>query len=204
MRTRTKIAIVAVAAVAVFAGTSTVLLGVFGNVGPAKDTGVAACQSFADKAKSGKQESTSKITADEYHQLRDVFAHSRYGDLRDAGTKFVDVVWQLSQLGDDAGFAALGFIGPLMSDYASLTGACANHGVTLPPLTGGTPTTTTAAYHGQHTACSPVLYWRVRDTRTGRVFIMASGDMTQGMFTAYGGPYELVAPVCGRARRIVA
>ncbi len=36
----------------------------------------------------------------------------------------------------NAGLEALPLLGQVMSDYATLTGACSAHGVTLPPITG--------------------------------------------------------------------
>jgi hypothetical protein len=79
------------------------------------------------------------MTESEYLDLRARFANSRYADLRDSGTKFVDLIWQLSGVSD--GGEALGAIllmgGQLVQAYSSLSGACAAHGVVIPPLTSG-------------------------------------------------------------------
>ncbi len=88
----------------------------------------------AQKSAGSNDVSKSTLTAEDYKRIRSLFANSRYGDIRVAGTHFVDVVWQASGPGDDTG-AALMFIVPLVSAYADLAGACTNHGVELPRMT---------------------------------------------------------------------
>lgn len=116
--------------------------------GGGSDSGVAACKQIADEAKSsggaagagagaglGAADSGS-LTRDEYNQARSQFAGSHYADLRDAGTKFVDLAWKLS--GPDANTddptAGLALFGEVISDYTALSTACAAHGVTLPAI----------------------------------------------------------------------
>src|SRR5262245_3861819 len=73
------------------------------------------------------------MTEAQYRTVRRQFADSRYGDIRDAGTRFVDLLWQLSRTGD-SGTAALVIVGPAYEAWASLVGACENHGVSLPAM----------------------------------------------------------------------
>jgi hypothetical protein len=100
-----------------------------------KDTGVAACEALRDKtvvsgAKAGGSE------ADGWARARKLFSDSRYPDLRDSGTKLVDLMAQydgLSSNGNETG--AVLFMGSqIITAYGSLSGACSAHGVNLPAL----------------------------------------------------------------------
>jgi hypothetical protein len=133
----------AVAVVLVMAGVG---VGVFAlrGVGPFKDSGVAMCEQMRDSQAKGTQakipgstSSDGKWDIDTYHKVRKQFADSRYTDLRDAGTKLIDLAWQLFGMtsnsnSDGALGAALMMGGQIMQDYSSLAGACANHGVDIP------------------------------------------------------------------------
>lgn len=100
-----------------------------------KDSGIAACEAMASKAsKPVVNESKAPGTAEQFAQLRGVFADSRYPEIRENGTKFVDVVRQVTALGEDSGMAGLVFIGPLTESYSGLASACADHGYTIPAL----------------------------------------------------------------------
>jgi hypothetical protein len=108
-----------------------------------KDSGVAACEAMRDGRRASPATATptgsssGKFTVGDYHRMRDLFAKSRHGDLRDAGTKMVDLLWQMAQA-DTTGEGALGMIlilgGQMVQAYSSLSGACANHGVDIPKL----------------------------------------------------------------------
>jgi hypothetical protein len=106
------------------------------------DSGVQSCKSIAagrsasPTASASTDAATTTMTADQYRTVRAQFSHSRYADLRTAGTHFVDLVWQAAGAtdGSDGLGAALALLGPLVSAYSDLSGACANHGVVLPPL----------------------------------------------------------------------
>lgn len=119
------------------------------NLGPLKDSGLAECQTIHDAAAADRTDPTAApststsdegITLDQYHDIRKKFADSRYGDIRDAGTRFVDLLWQLSEAArgsdEDALGAALMLASQLYAAYSSLAGACSNHGVDIPPLAG--------------------------------------------------------------------
>lgn len=107
------------------------------NVGPLKDSGLATCEAIRDNKNKNKSSGDDKIKADEYLKLRKKFSGSRYDDIRDSGTKFVDLVRQFDgtdKNSDGALGMALVLGGQLVQSYSSLSGACANHGVTIPPL----------------------------------------------------------------------
>lgn len=93
-----------------------------------EDSGVSACKQMASNKNNSNM---GKLTQKEYMNARKIFLDSDYKDLRESGTKFVDLVWQTSELKD---MEALSFIQPLVSSYTELSGACASHGVVIPPL----------------------------------------------------------------------
>ncbi|MFB9449762.1 hypothetical protein Dvina_01445 [Dactylosporangium vinaceum] len=142
---------VGVAVLLVLAGGAVVAGGVTGK-GPAasvfKDSGVAACEQIRDSAAASKAspEPSPKATKSAaeslkaYQAFRKQFADSRYDDLRTAGTEVLDLIFQLSDSGKDStsdGDAGLAFVaaGQLVQKWATLAGACGNHGVTIPKLT---------------------------------------------------------------------
>lgn len=112
------------------------------NSGPLKDGGITLCEKFRDEMKAtptaGKKDPkpAESLSESEYHKLRDMFAGSRYDDIRDAGIKFADLIWQMQKMfdgaSDDFG-SALVMVGAFYSAYANLSGACGAHGVVLPP-----------------------------------------------------------------------
>lgn len=100
------------------------------------DTGVQACEAMrenADKQQSGEDAS---MTASEYREIRKVFMSSNHEELRDAGTRFIDVSWQLASKGKQAPSegAVLMYGAELISAYTDLVGACAAQGVEIPTL----------------------------------------------------------------------
>jgi hypothetical protein len=117
------------------------------HVGPVSrlvaDPGVESCKGITAEHSAtpapgaSASNSAQTLTADEYKKARKQFTDSRYADLRTAGAHFVDLVWQASgsSSNSDANLgSALALLGPLVSAYSDLSGACANHGVVLPPL----------------------------------------------------------------------
>lgn len=83
-------------------------------------------QEMSDSADSADQ----RLTRDEYVRMRKVFADSRYADLREHGTKLMDVLWQVTQLGAD-NEAAMAYVQPLTEHVSGLQSACADHGVII-------------------------------------------------------------------------
>lgn len=98
-----------------------------------KDSGIAACEAFRDQGKvagaSAESPTGDKLTEAEYRKLRKVFEDSRHDDIREKGTKLMDVLWQVTQLGDNPGLEALPFVGQMMDAVSDMQTACANHGV---------------------------------------------------------------------------
>ncbi|GAA2326229.1 hypothetical protein [Dactylosporangium salmoneum] len=149
-RRRTQAAVrmtVAAAAAVTLTGGALVVAGATG-AGPAagifKDPGVAACEQIRDGAAAarsrppGAPRASSPDDLEAYQAFRKQFADSRYGDLRAAGTEVLDLLHQLSGADpakdEDAGLTLV-VAGPLVQKWATLTGACGNHGVTIPKLT---------------------------------------------------------------------
>jgi hypothetical protein len=137
------VVLIAIAAVVVLGGVT--VLSAALRVGPAAnlvaDRGVEACKAIAADKSSGSSSGTGTFTAADYQRIRKQFTDSRYADIRTAGDHFVDLVWQAQGVGnsnDDSDFGAvLVLVGPLVSAYSDLSGACSNHGFVLPPLTTG-------------------------------------------------------------------
>jgi hypothetical protein len=100
-----------------------------------KDSGVAACEALRDKtivshAQAGESQ------ADGWARARKLFADSRYGDLRDSGTKLVDLMAQYDGLSSDGNSLGAGlFMGSqIIQAYGTLSGSCSAHGVNIPAL----------------------------------------------------------------------
>jgi len=110
------------------------------------DPGLAACQAFRDGGTvGGAGNGSTAVTAEQYRRARRVFARSRYRDIRAAGTKLMDVVWAVSQLGPNPGPEAVPFLGRITSSITDLQGACANHGVIVKLNLGPSPAPTTTS-----------------------------------------------------------
>jgi len=100
-----------------------------------KDSGLAACEAIAKKGTlTGAPKTSERMTPKQYKTVRDVFADSRYEDIRGNGVRLVDLVSQVQALGEDPGFEALAYVGGISAAYAGLTGGCASVGVTIPAL----------------------------------------------------------------------
>ncbi|MGX6604852.1 hypothetical protein ACWKSP_22390 [Micromonosporaceae bacterium Da 78-11] len=98
------------------------------------DSGIAACEAMAgDKQIAGgaKVGADEQLTESQYRQVRKVFEDSRHDDIRDHGTKLIDIVWQMTQLGKDPGMAALAYVGPLTQQMTGLQSACADQGIII-------------------------------------------------------------------------
>lgn len=97
-----------------------------------QDSGVAACQAIAGgKAADGSATTAgATMTEAEYRRVRGVFEDSAYPEIRDNGTKVIDLAWQLQQSPDSALLVA----SDLTRAYTGLAGACAEHGHVIPAL----------------------------------------------------------------------
>ena len=102
------------------------------------DSGVAICKEIAKDNKVGgsKNDPNDKLTEKEYKQIREAFQDSRDPEIKQHGTALIDAFWQVSQLKDGEEMGALMFVGTITSAYSGLTGACAKHDVTIPPMSG--------------------------------------------------------------------
>jgi hypothetical protein len=110
------------------------------GVGPAKnmfrDKGVRACAALA-ATKTGQRIDTRGLGSggDGLAVLRNAFAHSRYADLRTAGTAAIDLLRQYQGgNGDQVSGLAIVAGGQMVDRWAALAGACTAHGVTIPSL----------------------------------------------------------------------
>jgi len=103
------------AAIGAVAVIPALLIGPFASTGSAapKDSGLVAC---------AYPLATQDVTAAEYTKLRAEFAGSRFPDLRDAGTAYVDLAVQLLTARGTDGYETVWF-------YQRLSAACAKHGV---------------------------------------------------------------------------
>ncbi|MFG1608450.1 hypothetical protein [Actinoplanes sp. NPDC049265] len=105
------------------------------------DSGIRACEALAAGDKSvAAQDRDNNLTMSEYKHLRQVFARSRHRDIRDHGTKLIDVAWQMSRSPDDD-LSALAYLGPLVTHLTGLQSACADQGIFInltPPATNRT------------------------------------------------------------------
>jgi len=79
---------------------------------PPQDSGLVACSYPL---------STQAVTAADYHTFRAEFAGSRWPDLRNAGTAYVDLATQLLNAPYSDGYETVWF-------YQRLSAACAKHG----------------------------------------------------------------------------
>ncbi|GAB2598138.1 hypothetical protein Aab01nite_73980 [Paractinoplanes abujensis] len=97
-----------------------------------KDPGVEACEAMRGGSTTFRPDpaQAKTMTEDEYRRARQVFADSRHDDIRDHGTKVMDIAWRMSQLEDDK--ATLLYVQPLTTQVLGLESACADQGVFLP------------------------------------------------------------------------
>jgi len=102
-------------------------------VEPRPDSGVVMCKRMASGYKpTAKDGPSSAITRGEYLGLRDTFNDSTDPAIREHGVAFADAVWSFMRRQDEDNVMA--YVGPLMTAYIGLTGACAVYGFDLPPL----------------------------------------------------------------------
>ena len=78
-----------------------------------RDSGLVAC---------GYPLSTQSVPAADYQKIRAEFAGSRWPDLRNAGTAYVDLATQLLSAPSSDGYETVWF-------YQRLSAACAKHGM---------------------------------------------------------------------------
>lgn len=119
----------AVLAVALVAGGATAYVAYDRGI-IVKDSGIKACEALRDDtAFTGSAQNKDPLTEAAYRELRGVFEASRYDDIKDHGTKLMDVLWQVSQFGEEPGVEALAYVGPLTTHLTGLQSACADQGI---------------------------------------------------------------------------
>jgi hypothetical protein len=105
-----------------------ILVGLFA-VFSEQDSGVAACRAIAEgKAADGsKATAGAKMTKIDYQEVRKIFADSGVPEIRDNGTRFIDLSWQSPD-------TELLISSDMTRAYTGLAGACAAHGYVIPAL----------------------------------------------------------------------
>jgi len=98
------------------------------------DSGVAACKAINEGGAVTGATGGEELTVDQYREVRQVFADSRYPAIRDNGVKLIDTAWQVQNIPAGEEMGALVFIGALTGSYAGLSGGCAEQGYAIPPL----------------------------------------------------------------------
>lgn len=106
----------------------------FGSASGSTDSGVAACKRMAENV--GKSNKNETWGEPEYHAARMPFESSSHADIKVAGTNIVDTIWQMEKQSKDEENlgGALVTLTTVQTQWAALQTACANHGVTVPPL----------------------------------------------------------------------
>lgn len=132
-------AIVLAMIVTILAGVITVIMVRWHHA--TNDSGVAACRAITQSVKSGdtKDDSNTPMSEASYKHARAAWEHSKYADLRTAGTAIVDTIYKLdtqSSTDDSLGDAMTTLI-VLRTNWGVLQNACGNHGVIVPNLPDG-------------------------------------------------------------------
>ncbi|MBM2618923.1 hypothetical protein JIG36_25515 [Actinoplanes sp. LDG1-06] len=98
------------------------------------DSGVEACEAMRGGSTTFRTDPAEgePLTEDQYRRARQVFAGSRHDDIREHGTRMMDIVWRMSQMEDQDATEALLYAQPLVSQVVGLESACADQGVFLP------------------------------------------------------------------------
>lgn len=102
----------------------------------APDSGVMECHLMATRAADGNK-SSETMTESAYKEALAPFQNSAHADLKEHGTKFVEVVYKAQGVMADDNASLEDTMGALMAIKISFTGlqtACKNHGVPLPNL----------------------------------------------------------------------
>jgi len=100
------------------------------NVGPLKDSGLAFCETLRDKVNTDESidsNADGTLSRSEYDSIRHDLADSRYSDIRTAGVRWIDDIWEYVRTG-----GSYTLIAAIDSSYRSLRTACGNHGVHVP------------------------------------------------------------------------
>jgi hypothetical protein len=100
-----------------------------------QDSGVKACEQMIKNIEKGNPSSVQIRSSDaDYEKARKPYEDSKYDDLRDAGTKFVDSVKQLDRAVDRDDGSAWDPLIKSKQYHDELRAACAQHGAYVPHL----------------------------------------------------------------------
>lgn len=109
----------------------------FGSEVISKDSGVSACEKMAENVgKKNVKGGTDPWGEPEYQAAMLPFESSKHADIKVAGTNMVTTIYNLekqSNNDEDLG-GALVTLSTIQTQWGQLQTACANHGVTVPPL----------------------------------------------------------------------
>jgi len=100
------------------------------NIGPLKDKGLAFCEKLRDTVNTDEsidENADGTLSRSEYDRIRHDLSRSRYSDIRTAGVRWIDDIWDYVRGG--GGYSQ---IAEIDSSYRSLRTACGNHGVHVP------------------------------------------------------------------------
>lgn len=100
------------------------------------DSGVDACEAMRAGTATFPTgaDDDEPMTEAQYRQARQVFAGSRHDDIRDHGTKLLDIEWRISESDDGKTY-----VQPLATQMLGLASACADQGVFLPVKAAAAP-----------------------------------------------------------------
>lgn len=115
---------------------ASVLTGIGPGAALTKDKGVRACEAIS-AVRDGRTLNVTGLGSgkDGIAILRDAFNHSRYDDLKAAGTAAMDLLRQFKGTSDDAATGlAIVAGGQMVEKWSALSGACSAHGVDIPNL----------------------------------------------------------------------
>ena len=98
-----------------------------------KDSGVVACESMRQRADLVKASADREaLSEQQYRAWREAFAGSRFGNIRERGTRLMDLVWQVTQISEDeSDTVVLMYASQLLEQTSGLQSACADQGVII-------------------------------------------------------------------------
>lgn len=120
-----------------FGGTMAIFNALDDSKFSSKDSGISACEKMAENANKKDVKGGDKTWGEpEYQAAMLPFENSQHADIKVAGTNMVTTIYNLekqSNNDEDLG-GALVTLSTIQTQWGQLQTACANHGVTVPPL----------------------------------------------------------------------
>lgn len=112
------------------------IIGVMNFTKDSTDSGLKACSDMAERVQhpGSSDKSGSKMTEQQYKDIRRPFEQSKYADIKVAGQNLVDTVYKADQIDmDSADYnEAMGVLTQVRQNWTTLQVACQSHGVELP------------------------------------------------------------------------